>query len=248
MMQRYFVNNEDIKKDVVMMDDASFFHIKQVMRMQVGDCVTCVDEDGHTYLCEVQTLSKPELRIVKLLEEDHELDVHVRLIYGMPKMDKFELVLQKCTELGVSEVVPLVSRKVVVKLDENRFEKKRARFEKIMKEASEQSQRSRQVVLHSPKTISQLDLFKADYCLVAYEEKSREGEAKMFSQVLNKLQKDQWLNIVVGCEGGFVDEEIQQLEKMGYQACSLGKRILRSETAPIFMMSAISFSRELGGI
>lgn len=246
-MQRYFIKNNAIKDSYIILSEEDLFHIRKVMRMQVGDQVTCVDELGHTYLCEIYDLQATSLKIIETLDENHELDIHVRLIYGMPKSDKFELVLQKCTELGVMEIVPLLSRKVVVKLDENKFEKKCVRYKKIIKEASEQSLRQRLVCLRNPIKIEEIGKYQADFNLVAYEEKSREGETMAFQKVLNEIQPGQWLNIVVGCEGGFEPYEVKQLEQLGYQACSLGHRILRSETAPIYMMSVIGFSRELGG-
>lgn len=244
-MQRYFVSNDAFKDEMITLDKDDFFHVQKVMRMKKGDQVTCVNENEEVYLCELIDASSPNLKILKQLSEQHELDVCVRLIYGLPKFDKFEYVIQKCTELGVSEIVPLLSNRSLIKTDVTRFEKKAVRLNKIIKEACEQSKRQKLVKLYNPFNIKEILDLKADYLLVADEEESKIGECKQFENCLKNLKKGDTINIVVGPEGGFDREEITFLKENGYQSCSLGPRILRSETAPLYMMSVIGFYRDL---
>lgn len=244
-MQRYFVSDKAFQGDIIKLSQEDFFHMQKVMRMKDGEKVTCVNENEEVFLCELSDHTQPELHIIEKIEEKHELDVCVRLIYGLPKLDKFEYVVQKCTELGVSEIVPLLSKRSLIKTDANRFEKKAERTRKIIKEASKQSKREKLVKLHMPMTIKEILALKADYLLVADEEESKQHECQKFELCLKSLKPKDVINIVVGPEGGFDREEIMFLKDNGYQSCSLGTRILRSETAPLYMMSVIGFYREL---
>ena len=231
-MQRYFVSDKAFQGDIIKLNQEDFFHMQKVMRMKDGEKVTCVNENEEVFLCELSDHTQPELRIVEKIEEKH-------------KLDKFEYVVQKCTELGVSEIVPLLSKRSLIKTDANRFEKKAERMRKIIKEASEQSKRETLVELHMPMTIKEILALKADYLLVADEEESKQHECQKFELCLKSLKPKDVINIVVGPEGGFDREEIMFLKDNGYQSCSLGTRILRSETAPLYMMSVIGFYREL---
>lgn len=244
-MQRYFIANKDIDNQIIHINKDDYFHMHKVMRMKSGAKVTCVDEDEQVYLCVLKDENKPELSIIEKICENHELDICVRLIYGLPKLDKFEYVIQKCTELGVSEIVPFLCERSLIRTDEARFTKKMQRYEKIVKEASEQAQRQKLVRIYPPMHLDEILSLKADHCLVAYEEASRQGECQNFEACLRQIKKGEILNLVVGPEGGFDAKEIAILNANGYQSCSLGKRILRSETAPLYMMSVIGFYREL---
>lgn len=246
-MQRYFISNQAISNDIIQMSKDDFFHMSKVMRMRSKERVICVDEDKHVYLCELINEKEPNVKIIETLEENHELDVNVRLIYGLPKLDKFEYVLQKCTELGVLEVVPFLSKRSLIRTDEARFTKKMERYQKIVKEACEQSERERLVKIYPPMTLKQIKDLKTDIGLVAYEESSRQGESMQFEKSLQTLKKGDTITIVVGPEGGLELDEVQTFMDYGYHACSLGKRILRSETAPLYMMSVIGYYCELKG-
>lgn len=244
-MQRYFVSYDCLQGDRLKLNDADFFHVHQVMRMKKGDQVTCVDEDGQVYLCALIENDSPLLQIIRPIEENHELDIRVRLLYGLPKLDKFEWVVQKCTELGVSEIVPLLSKRSLIKTDATRFAKKAQRLRKIIKEACEQSQREKLVVLHEPMGLKQAAALSCDFGLVADEEEGKNGESRNLALCLKQLKAGDTLNIVVGPEGGFDREEIIYLKAHHYCSCALGPRILRSETAPLYLMSVIGFYREL---
>lgn len=242
-MQRYFVEN--MEKDEFIIGKEDHHHIKKVMRMKNDDEIICINKKREVYLCQIEDIESGKIRVLSLLNQDCELPVSVTLIYALPKSDKFEFVLQKATELGVDRIVPLKTRRSIIKTDRKTFHKKYERFNKILKEAAEQSYRN-----HIPKISELIDLKEVkDYLgmhnIVAYEEKAKENELSLFKQVLSNVHIGDTITIIVGCEGGFDEDEIELLEQMGVQACSLGKRILRSETAPLYMLSSISYAIEL---
>jgi len=244
-MQRYFVSNSSINESIIHMNKDDFFHMHKVMRMKSGDKIICVDENQNVYLCQLIQTNNPEVEIIEQLDEHHELDVNVRLVYGLPKLDKFEYVLQKCTELGISEVVPFLSKRSLIRTDEARFSKKMERYQKIVKEASEQSEREKLVKIYSPMTLNEIIKLESNISLVAYEESSRQNECMQFEKSLQEMKKGDTITIVVGPEGGLEESEVKAFIDAGYHVCSLGKRILRSETAPLYMMSVIGYYCEL---
>lgn len=241
-MQRYFVN--EFNESGFYINKEDLHHIKKVMRMKNGEQVKCI-YDQKVYLCEIEEIDSGRMIVVEQLDQDCELPVEVTLIYALPKSDKFEFVLQKACELGVSKVVPLLSKRSIIKTDQKTFSKKYERFNKILKEAAEQSYRNKIPSIEPLISLKQVSQYLGDYTMVAYEQKAKDNELSDFKAYLNKIKKGDRLTIIVGCEGGFEQSEIDELENMGVIPCSLGKRILRSETAPLYMLSAISFAVEL---
>lgn len=242
-MQRYFIEDNCIKADLIYIDAYNHKHMQKVMRYRNGDHVICLLPSSRVFLYEIVDIEKGILKQKEELLEDHELDIDVTLIYGLPKNDKFEFVLQKATELGVKRIVPFLSQRSIIKTDALSFAKKSERYQRILKEASEQSYRQIIPELTSLATIKDIHNYLSDINLVAYEESSKQGEHSCFYQALN--QDFHTITIIVGPEGGFDQKEIDQMKKIGIQECSLGKRILRSETAPLYMLSVIGYTREL---
>lgn len=242
-MQRYFIDESCIHDSYITIDAFNHKHMQRVMRYHNGDQVICLLPHHQTYLYEIVDIEKGILKQVEEIIEDHELDVDVTLIYGLPKNDKFEFVLQKATELGVKRIVPFLSKRSIIKTDALTFSKKRERYQRILKESSEQSYRQIIPELAPLITSHELSDYLSDINLVAYEEVSKQGEHHCFAEALK--QNYQSLTVIVGPEGGFDESEIEMMDGLGIQACSLGKRILRSETAPLYMLSVIGFSREL---
>ena len=113
-MQRYFIKNNYRQNDIIIADDSMYKHMTKVMRMEKGEHVICIDEDKHVFLCEIIDLKQGLLQIKEELQENNELDVEVTLVYGLPKSDKFEFVIQKATELGVTRIVPLRASRSIV--------------------------------------------------------------------------------------------------------------------------------------
>ena len=244
-MQRYFISEK--KQELMYLEPGDIYHSKKVMRNNVGDKVVGIDKIGNNYICEIVNVDIGEIKILEKIHNETELDVSVTLIYALPKGDKFELVLQKSTELGVHRIVPLQTNRCVIKTNQEKFTKKKVRYQKIVKEASEQSYRNRIPIIEDVISIHDINKYTSIYNIVAYEEDAKVGEQKQLANTLTQLQSGDSITIIVGCEGGFDEQEIQIMQSMGVQSCSLGKRILRSETAPLYMLSVIGYIRELGG-
>ena len=141
-MQRYFINEDLTSKQQLILPDDDLHHVKKVMRNINGDEIICIDNAGQVYYGVIEDIEIGLVKIDKRLEENNELDVEITLVYALPKGDKFELVLQKATELGVKRIVPIQTKRCVVKMDEQKFAKKITRYRKILKEAAEQSWRN----------------------------------------------------------------------------------------------------------
>ncbi len=244
-MQRYFIKEDLTNKQNLILSANDFHHLKNVMRSKNGDEITCIDINGQVYFGMIDDIDQGLIKIIKKLDENNELDVEVTLIYALPKGDKFELVLQKATELGVSRIVPLLTQRCVVKTDKTKFTKKITRYEKILKEAAQQSRRNKIPQIVNVIKLNEISEYLGTYNLVAYEEKAKAGEHLVLKQCLDKLKANDKITIIVGSEGGFDQKEIELMESMGISACSLGKRILRSETAPLYMLSIIGYVREI---
>jgi len=244
-MQRYFIANKNIINDEIVMDEQQWHHITKVMRCRVDDQLYCIDQNGRIYVSEIEDITIPKVRIKEEIKKNYELGVDVILLYGMPKNDKFEMVLQKSTELGVKEIVPLSLQHCQIKDIESIVNKKQNRYQKILQEASEQSYRNKIPILHPLKTIKEIALMEADIKIIAYEEAAKQGEASNLKRQLSKMKPGMKINIMVGPEGGFSKKEVDYLKELGYQSCGLGKRILRSETAPLYLLSVIGYYDEL---
>lgn len=243
-MQRYFINEDLINRDSVQLVDNDLHHLKTVMRSKSGEEIICIDINGLVYLGKIVDVDQGSINIVEKIDENNELDVGITLVYALPKGDKFELVLQKATELGVERIVPLLTRRCVVKTDKKKFSKKIERYKKILKEASQQSRRNKIPEITNVVALGELKEYLGDYNLVAYE-KFDCNEKSMLKQCLEQLKPGDKITVIVGSEGGFDEIEIDEMEKIGVKACSLGKRILRSETAPLYLLSVIGFAREI---
>jgi 16S rRNA (uracil1498-N3)-methyltransferase len=232
-MQRYFKNTN---LDTFELSSEDSYHIIKVMRNKIGDKVEVVI-DKKLYICEITDLNDPV--IVKRLEEvecDSELPCYITIAQSLVKEQKMDLILQKCCELGVSEIIPVNTTRSIVKLDKKE-NKKAMRWNKILKEASEQSKR---VVIPTLNDIMDIkDLAKLDYdikilCTV--------NELSMsLKQVLTKDLKGLKILLVIGPEGGFTDKEEQTLVDNGFISTSFGTRVLRTETASLYVLSIINY-------
>ena len=233
-MQRYFA--KIYERDVVLTKDDAF-HLTKVMRAKVGEQIEVVADDK-VYLCEVKSLKPLQIKIKREIKENHELKSHVVLIVSLLKGDHTDLVIQKATELGVEEIVLLQSERTIVKIKQSDREYKLERFHRIAKEAAEQSKRSVIPNIYRIIKLDGLKEIKAEVKLIAYEGVA--GTADSFNNKISKLKPGQRVAIVIGPEGGFSSGEIDAATYYGFKKVSLGKRILRAETAAIYALSVIS--------
>ncbi|MER2059867.1 MAG: 16S rRNA (uracil(1498)-N(3))-methyltransferase [Niallia sp.] len=245
-MQRYFAKNEE---DIFIIQEDDYHHIVRVMRMGVNDEIYCVNENQQVARCIIVNISENEVtaKVVQWIEGEIELPVSVSIVSGMPKGDKLEWIIQKGTELGAYKFIPFIAGRSVVKWDEKKSGKKLIRWNKIAKEAAEQSHRTLIPEVSTPIDIKQLIRLAEDYDvkLVAYEEEAREGESSMLTKSLKSMTKGQSILAVFGPEGGLNESEVALLKDYGFIICGLGPRILRTETAPLYLLSAVSYHFEL---
>lgn len=248
-MQRYFIDCDLYEHDKIRIQGDDYHHIVHVMRMKPGDQVGIVFPDGRIAISEIMAIHAEfvELKINNWDEKQRELPLDVTIAISLLKKDNFDKVVQKATELGASRIIPLMMERTIVKLEEKKAEKRRARWQKIAKEAAEQSERNKIPVIEKITTLEKLLSKKSafDAFCVAYEEAGRDMETAHFGKTLRQLKKGQSLLFVFGPEGGFAEREIQLLAEQGAVFCGLGPRILRAETAPLYTLSAISFYFEL---
>lgn len=234
-MQRYFV-----EKDGISLTEEDCFHLTKVMRAQIGDTFELVNQE-HVFLMQIDQMHPLSYHEIERREKK-EGPFSITLYYCLPKGDKFELVLQKATELGVHKIVGLISSRTIVRLDRKDREKKSIRYQKILKEASEQSHRDSIPLWGGIHDFSFIAQHEEETTWIADEDEA--GVTQSFYQQLLDLNKPQSIAILVGAEGGFSREEVLFAKQHGFIPISLGKRILRSETAAIASLAILSFFLE----
>ena len=238
-MQRYFAL-ENEKTASLSKEDAH--HLLVVMRAKVGEEIEIV-KDGKCAIYEIVSLKPLAFEKRLDLKTDNELLNKVTLYYCLVKGDKMDLVIQKAVELGVDEIVLLESERTIVRLDSSDHKKKIERYASIAKGAAMQSKRN--VIPKIEKIVKLNELTSADLKdrnFVAYEEVA--GTTKQFKTSIEQVKQGESISILIGTEGGFTPKEITQMKKIGFKEVSLGKRILRSETAAISALSIVSFLLE----
>ncbi|RAZ68501.1 16S rRNA (uracil(1498)-N(3))-methyltransferase [Planococcus maitriensis] len=245
-MQRYFLEEIDSGNGrlTITGDDAK--HIAKVMRQSAGDRLIAV-VSGKPHLAEITDIAADvQIKLIEELEDRSELPKKVTIACGLPKGDKLELITQKATELGMSALLPYSAERSIVKWDGAKSAKKIGRLKKIAKEAAEQSHRSRIPAIHTVHSFKELVNAVKDYdaVIVAYEEEAKQGGGRRFAEILESLYDKDSILLVFGPEGGISEAEASALKETGASFTALGPRILRTETAPLYALSAISYEFE----
>ncbi len=233
-MYHFFVDPSVIGEGKVRITGADLNHMKNVLRMKAGEAVLISDGTGKDYNCQVEGYKEGEgiLQILSENEDSRELPSRIWLFQGLPKSDKMEVIIQKAVELGAAGVIPVATRNAVVKLDAKKAEAKVRRWQAIAESAAKQSKRSYipevGMVMSLKEAFPYIEEQNFDLCLIPYElEKGMDG----IKQVLNRLAPGQQIAVFIGPEGGFDEEEIKLALEKNVIPVSLGKRILRTETA-----------------
>lgn len=244
-MHHFFVTPSQVRDGDIFVEGQDVNHLKNVLRVKPGEAVAVSDGDNRKYVCTVERYEEGTavLRICEEQEADTELPSRICLFQGLPKQDKMELIVQKAVELGVSEVVPVVTRRSVVKLDEKKAGKKVQRWQSIAESASKQAGRG-----HIPK-VAQVAGFKEallqasglDVLLIPYELAEDMRETK---KVIGSIVPGQSVGVFIGPEGGFEREEVEAAIEAGARPITLGRRILRTETAGLTTLSVLMFHLE----
>ena len=247
-MPKFFVRNENIIDNKIKIEGQDVKHIKNVLRKRIGDKITiCNSNIGQDYLCEIKEIEEENIicDILQKLETNCESNVKVTILQGLPKADKMELVIQKSVELGVYEITPVEMKRSIVKLSEKDKNKKVERWQKIAEVASKQSGRNIIPQINKVTNVKEICNFSKQYdiLLVAYENEEKhtlkEEIAKM-KEMFSK-QKQIKIGILIGPEGGIAPEEIENLKEYGAKVITLGKRILRTETVALNVLSIIMY-------
>ena len=233
-MQRYFAKERENDKFLLNPDD--YYHITTVMRMTNNDQIEVV-YDKNVYLCNLE-ISGKQVEVIKdkMLEQTDGLCKEIVLIVPLLKETKMDYILQKSTELGVSKIIPVIMERSVVKLDKAKESKRIDRWVRICKEASEQSMRVTIPVITEVKRLEEVGHFDGLKCVCSTKEK--QNTIKNFLQSHKSYDR---IFIVIGPEGGLTNKEEEYLNKNGYSSITLGNRIMRVETVPLFVLSAINY-------
>ncbi|MEG6575494.1 MAG: 16S rRNA (uracil(1498)-N(3))-methyltransferase [Caldibacillus debilis] len=248
-MQRYFYQGPSPSLRSLRMEGDDFHHMANVMRMKPGERIVLVFADGREGVYEISEINRgyAEVAFVQWIEKNRELPVRVTIASAMLKGDRWEWLIQKGTELGAGSFIPVVTERTVVKLEEKKIPQKIRRWEKIAKEAAEQSERNRIPAVEKPRSFHALvEMSRAfDHRLAAYEEEGRKGESENLLKLFRSVKPSDSLLVLTGPEGGFSKREIETLTEQNFFICGIGPRILRAETAPLYILSNISFYFEL---
>lgn len=246
-MYHFYTDKSSIGDKVITLTGPDVNHIKNVLRMRVGEELIICDGEGDDYHCKIADITSDNIE-AEILEQgisEAEMPVKVYLFQGLPKKDKMEMIIQKTVELGVYEIVPVMTKRVIVKLDDDKKEAKKVeRWQAISESAAKQSGRG--II---PKINGVMSFKKAiewakemDCSIIPYEnaDSSAEGIAAA-RDIITSFKGKEKVAVFIGPEGGFEPEEVEYAISQGVVPITLGKRILRTETAGLAVMSVVGF-------
>ncbi len=245
-MYQFFVEPSQINDKTVIIKGKDVNHIKNVLRMKVGEEVSVSNGvDGNEYRCQIQELGE-ETVVLKLMfvkQDGVELSSKVYLFQGLPKADKMELIIQKAVELGVYEIIPVATKRAVVKLDDKKAKSKIARWQAISEAAAKQSKRAVVPKIHDVMTFKEAVKYASDMekkC-IPYELAEGMDQTKEW---IDSVGADERIAVFIGPEGGFDEAEIELALQNGILPITLGKRILRTETAGFTVLAWLMYHLE----
>ena len=244
-MHHFFVTPEQVKESHIYIEGSDVNHVKNVLRMKLGEELEICDGNNKKYLCEIEEMTSEYVcaLIKEELKADTELPSKIYLFQGLPKSDKMELIVQKAVELGAYEIIPVATKRAVVKLDDKKASKKVERWNSIAEGGAKQSGRS-----FVPEVTSVMSFKEAlkyasalDVVLIPYELAEGMDETK---KIISAIEPGQSVGVFIGPEGGFETAEVEQAIESGAKAITLGKRILRTETAGLTTLSILMYQLE----
>ncbi len=245
-MQKFFVKEKQIEGNIIEILGEDVNHIINVLRLKKEDEIQiCVTEGiSQNYIVKIVEYNKEKItcKIIGKLNKSVETNIDITIYQGLPKADKMELIIQKTTEIGVKKIVPVAMERSIVKLNEKDAKKKIERWQKIAEVAAKQSKRDIIPKIENVIKISEFcsEINEYDLFIVAYENE----EEITLKQILKQNKGIKKIGVLVGPEGGIDEKEIKKLKQSGAKVVSLGKRILRTETAPIAIASNIVYEFE----
>ncbi len=244
-MYHFFVEKDQIGQEEITIRGSDVNHIRNVLRMKPGERVFVSDGEKKGYECRITALTGETVtaRILSESEDTRELPAHIHLFQGLPKGDKMELIIQKAVELGACEVIPVSTRRTVVKLDKKKEEARVARWNTIAESAAKQSGRGVIPRVWGVMTFEEALVYGNDFQVkvIPFERAAGMETAK---KELESIRPGMDVGIFIGPEGGFEDEEIALAQSHGVTPISLGKRVLRTETAGLMVLSVAGYLLE----
>lgn len=248
-MPKFFVKEEQIANNRITINGQDVNHIRNVLRLKPGDNIEiCNLNEQETYICEITKIGDKEItsKILEKQEIKKESNLSITLFQGLPKAEKMELIIQKTTELGIKEIVPVQMKRSIIKLDEKSSVKKIERWKKIAEVAAKQSGRDNITKINNILNLNSICKLVQEYdiVLVAYEKESKNLLKQEIEKIKQIIKKNKKIAVIIGPEGGLDETEIKKLTEFGAKTISLGKRILRTETAPIVITSILMYELE----
>lgn len=240
-MHRFFISKENICQDSITIEGEDVQHISRVLRLREGDQITLCDQQGMDYQVSIESISKHTVKTAIVGKEPSkgEPSIEAVIYQGIPKSTKMDLIIQKCTEMGITRVVPVMTARTVVKLESEKDEaKKVARWSKIAEEAAKQSARGVVPKIEMPMSLEEAlaDSRKLDLVLMPYE-----GELEVSVKEALQDKKPKTAGFFVGPEGGFEDYEVEKAKQNGILPVTLGSRIMRTETAGFALLTCLMY-------
>lgn len=248
-MPKFFVKSNQINDDKVIIIGEDVNHIKNVLRLNIDDDIQiCNLETAENYICGITKVNNEtvECNIFKKIDSEAESNMHINVFQGIPKSDKMELIIQKSVELGAAEITPVEMKRCVVKMDNKTKIKKISRWQKISEVAAKQCGRDRVPKINEITNIKNIcNLIKEyDIVLLAYENEEENTLKNELLILKDKANRKLRIGIIIGPEGGLDREEVESLKENGAKVITLGKRILRTETVALNVLSIIMYELE----
>ena len=243
-MYHFFVSEEQINGENAYIEGSDVNHIANVLRMKPGEELLISAKGDWDYLCKIVDIETDRVNL-KVLEsmEQRELPVNITLLQGIPKSDKLEMIIQKAVELGVNEIIPVKTKRVVVKIDEKKVDTKVNRWNAIAESAAKQSKRSIIPKVHEPMSIDNALEIVKDFGVKLIPYENADGIDKT-RKILDGMDKTKEIAVFIGPEGGYEEAEVERIKNSGFEVITLGKRILRTETAGLALLSNIMIRLE----
>ena len=220
-------------------------HIRNVLRMRAGEELLAADGQGSEYRCILRELQDSEIRaeICRKLSGSAELPSRITLFQGLPKSDKMDLIIQKCVELGVFRIVPVTTKRTVVKLDAKKEESRRKRWTAVSESAAKQSGRGIIPEISGVQSFREAveEAGELDVCLIPYEKAENMARTR---EILSGIPAGASIGVFIGPEGGFEEEEVREAMEAGARPITLGRRILRTETAGMAVLAMLGYLLE----
>lgn len=250
LMPKFFVKNNQVIDNVIEVIGEDVNHIANVLRAKIGDEIqVCDTETSNNYIAAIEEIKKEKVtcKIIKQIESEAESPISISIFQGIPKADKMELIIQKSVELGVKEITPVQMERCISKINGKDESKKIERWQKISEVAAKQSGRDIIPKINNVVKITDIcnQINNFDIIIVPYEKAEGYSLRDSIEEIKRNSKKELSIGIVIGPEGGFDFSEIELLKSSGAKIVTLGKRILRTETVALAMISVIMY--ELGG-